>query len=246
MIDQYHYPGEELGLFEQAGTWKRYFAARLRPHIRGRVLEVGAGTGDTSPYLFTTASSSWTSLEPDPRLYAAALKKKAGGGFQFPLELKNTSLEQLPGEARFDTILYIDVLEHIDNDREEVRQAIRHLAPGGTLIVLSPAWQSLYSPFDKAIGHCRRYTKITLRKLFEQTPVREKELYYLETAGMLLLLLNKYLFRRSYPQRGHLRVWQQFFIPVSKLIDKLLFYRLGKSIIGIWTLPPSPHEESNT
>ena len=71
-----HYPGEELELFEEAKNWKAYMSGMLQPYIRGKVLEVGAGMGETTCYLFTSAVSQWTCLEPDPNLFALLEKKK--------------------------------------------------------------------------------------------------------------------------------------------------------------------------
>jgi 2-polyprenyl-3-methyl-5-hydroxy-6-metoxy-1,4-benzoquinol methylase len=67
------------------------------------------------------------------------------------------STETLGPEERFDTALYIDVLEHIRDDQTEVARVGRHLTPGGHLVVLAPAHQALYTLFDAAIGHFRRY-----------------------------------------------------------------------------------------
>ena len=68
------------------------------------------------------------------------------------------TLASLDPEVKADTILYIDVMEHIAGDRQEMADAAARLRPGGHLIVLSPAHQWLFSPFDEAIGHYRRYT----------------------------------------------------------------------------------------
>ena len=62
-------------------------------------------------------------------------------------------------EKKFDTILYMDVLEHIENDEKEINKALKQLNSGGYLIFFVPAYQFLYSDFDKAIGHIKRYNK---------------------------------------------------------------------------------------
>lgn len=77
--------------------------------------------------------------------------------------MQATTLAALPRDSRFDTILYIDVLEHIADDRAELVEAARRLNPGGYLVVLSPAHQWLFTAFDAAIGHVRRYTAKSLR-----------------------------------------------------------------------------------
>lgn len=233
MADNYQYPGEELELFEEARSWKRYFAARLKPYIQGKVLEVGAGLGETTPYLLNEKVTGWTCLEPDARLFGRLAQKwRTGTG---PIvQAKQGSLKDLPADAHFDTILYIDVLEHIEDDRGELEAAARHLSQGGRLIVLSPAYQSLYSPFDKAIGHYRRYSSKTLRMAAAIPSLAEEKIFFLESTGMFLLFLNKHLVRKPYPSKKNIALWERLFIPVSRVLDRLLLYRAGKTIIGIW------------
>ena len=158
-----HYPGEELELFEEAKNWKAYMSGMLQPFIRGKVLEVGAGMGETTCYLFTSAVSQWTCLEPDPTMFELLQKKKKENRLPSNCEPKQGTINNLPGTEVFDTIIYIDVLEHIKNDKEELDRATAHLSPCGRLLVVSPAYEFLYGPFDKAIGHFRRYGKKQLR-----------------------------------------------------------------------------------
>jgi SAM-dependent methyltransferase len=234
MNEAYHYPGEELHLFESARNWKRYLAEKIKPWIRGSVLEVGAGIGETTAFLQTATTTQWTCLEPDAALFHQLEHKKKSGQLSPGCLLVNGSLPDLDQTARFDTILYIDVLEHIDKDRAELTAASQLLNRGGHLIVLSPACQFLYSSFDRAIGHCRRYNKAGLRAAGAIPGLSEKKIFFLESTGVLLLLLNKLIVHKKYPSRQDIRIWQSVFIPVSRVLDKLLLYRFGKTIIGVW------------
>lgn len=234
MNEPYRYPGEELHLFESARNWKRYLAEKIKPWIRGAVLEVGAGIGETTVFLQTAATTHWTCLEPDTSLFHQLEHKKNSGQLSPGCLLVKGSLPDLDQTARYDTILYIDVLEHIDNDRAELAAASQLLNRGGHLIVLSPAYQFLYSSFDRAIGHYRRYNKAGLRTAGAIPGLSEQKIFYLESTGVFLLLLNKVIVHKKYPSRQDIRIWQSVFIPVSRVLDKLLFYRFGKTIIGIW------------
>jgi SAM-dependent methyltransferase len=233
-VNNYRYPGEELELFESAGNWKRYLAKKLGPYISGRVLEVGAGTGETTQFLPQGKALSWTCLEPDPVLLQVIERKIGEGHLPEHCLAVSGTLNGLPASSLFDTILYIDVLEHIEDDHKELALALSHLNEGGHLIVLSPAYQFLYSPFDKAIGHFRRYRKKTLRRAAKLPGLEERKMYYLESLGVGLLLLNRFIFRKTYPARKDIALWQRFLVPLSKVVDKILFYSVGKSIIGIW------------
>jgi len=237
MNKPYNYPGEELRLFEKAKKWKEYFAEKIKPYIQGNVLEAGAGMGETTPYLLTNHVNSWTSLEPDENLFAILQKKITSDNLPTSWKAQHGTLSILPSDAQFNTILYIDVLEHIEDDHGELAKAVSHLKDGGHLIVLSPAFQMFYSPFDKAIGHHRRYTKKTLRKVVSITELEEKRMFYMESTGAFLLMLNKYLLKMKYPTKNQIGFWQTVLVPVSKLLDKILFYRFGKTIVGIWQKP---------
>src|ERR1700690_1695262 len=112
------YVGSELALFEKAVNWKRYWSAAVEPYVRGDALEVGAGIGANTRVLAGLPHQTWTSLEPDAAL--AARPPPVGPAHR---RLVGT-LSDL--NERFDTILYIDVLEHIADDRAEMVCAAEH------------------------------------------------------------------------------------------------------------------------
>jgi ubiquinone/menaquinone biosynthesis C-methylase UbiE len=234
MNNHYRYPGKELALFQEAGKWKRYMAAKLKPYVSGQVLEVGAGTGETTRYLLNEKVTHWTYLEPDEKLFGQLRKRRDSQKFPVLTEAIWGNLSKLPNSSLFDTILYIDVLEHIEDDKAELSRSLCYLKKNGRLIVLSPAHQMLYSPFDEAIGHYRRYSKHTLRTVANLPDLIEEKIFYLESTGIFLLWLNKWLVKKKYPTKREIWLWQTVFIPISKVIDKISFYSLGKSIIGIW------------
>jgi 2-polyprenyl-3-methyl-5-hydroxy-6-metoxy-1,4-benzoquinol methylase len=229
----YEYQGQELRLFQNAAKWKGYYARELAPHISGAVLEVGAGIGGTARFLCTKQTSSWTALEPDE-----ALTQQLREGFRdrplpIPTEIvcgTTATLEHPP----FDTLLYIDVLEHIEDDRGELVVAARLLKPGGRLIVLCPAHNMLFSPFDQAVGHFRRYTRSTLVAVApaDMTLVRA---FYLDSVGMLMSLANRLVLRSRYPTEAQIAFWNKAIVPMSVVVDPLTGYRLGKTIICVWT-----------
>lgn len=240
--DSFQYAGSELELFAHATRWKCYFASQLRPYIAGHVLEVGAGLGTTTRVLCTGREASWTCLEPDGALAARIEHELESGNTACPIkpEVVVGSIEAIAEESRYDTILYIDVLEHIQDDAGQLQQAALRLAPGGHLIVLSPAHQWLFSPFDRAIGHWRRYTKRTLVEVAPDDfrPVRMR---YLDSVGLLASLANRLLLRTANPQPMQIFLWHQVMVPLSRIADPLLGYRLGKSIIAIWQRQAEQH-----
>src|SRR5205823_1609577 len=108
-----HYVGGELEMFATAVNWKSYFASVIRPFIAGRVLEVGAGIGANIPYLCTETVTEWMSLEPDPDLAGQISEAVAHGTLPARCRVAIGTLDDIDAGAHYDTILYIDVLEHI-------------------------------------------------------------------------------------------------------------------------------------
>jgi SAM-dependent methyltransferase len=232
-MSAYHYGGSELTVFEQAVNWKSYFNSHVKDHIRGRVLEVGSGLGATTRLLCDGRQREWLGLEPDPRLADEMRDRLARRPFPIPVEVRVATLADLPADEFFDTILYIDVLEHIEDDRRELERAAAHLQPGGTVIVLAPAHQYLFTPFDAAIGHYRRYSTRSLRAVAPSS-LKQEKLFYLDSVGMLASLANRLLLHSAQPSLKQVRFWDRFLVRSSRLIDPLLQYRLGKSVIGVW------------
>jgi len=228
---QLDYIGEELSLFKLADNWKRYVASRLRPHIIGDLLEVGAGIGANVKYYYRPDLTRYVSLEPDGRLCDEFRRELAAGRIPSRCELIQGTLASLPANESFDSIMYIDVLEHIEDDRAEFRCAFDRLRPGGRLCILCPAHNYFYSPFDKAIGHFRRYNRQMYRELSDHKPLK---LEYLDSVGMLASAANKLLLKQSYPSEKQILLWDRVFVPASRVADPLLLHMVGKSILGVW------------
>jgi len=226
----YSYVGSELELFIAAVNWKNYWSAKLRPFVRGRVLDVGAGLGSTFDYLNESANS-WTCLEPDPALCEQLGARVAA--HPRPPQVICSTLERLDNASRFDTIVYIDVLEHIERDAEQLASAAHKLDPGGCLIVLSPALPFLYSPFDESVGHFRRYTRKSLAAVAPDG-VTLKDWFFLDGLGVLASLFARFAKRRA-PTPAQIELWDKTLVPISKATDALTYKAFGRSIVMVWT-----------
>jgi SAM-dependent methyltransferase len=234
-MSELKYVGSELDLFAAVWNWKAYWSQQIRPFLRGDILEVGAGIGSNTRFLNTGDADRWVCLEPDPELTAQLVKNSGQTELRRADEIVCGTLESL-ADQQFDTIIYIDVLEHIDNDREELNQAASQLRPGGHLIVLSPAHQCLFSPFDAAIGHYRRYNRRMLR-MISPAGLRLERMRYLDCVGLILSAANMLLLRQSMPTKAQLRFWDHWIVPISRVLDQLFLYSVGKTIIAVWRRP---------
>ena len=237
--DATHYSGDELALFEHATHWKAYYGGRLRPFLRGRVLEVGAGIGGTTRTLCDGHEADWLCLEPDATLAGRIGELLHRHELPTCCRLHVGVLAGLPAsEGLFDAILYIDVIEHIEDDAAELQRAYDRLAPGGAILIVVPAHQWLFSPFDQAIGHFRRYSRPMLRRALPAGS-HIQQLVYLDSVGLLASAANKLLLRQSYPTLAQIKFWDTTIVPVSRLTDRLTGFALGKSVLAVVQKPSS-------
>jgi SAM-dependent methyltransferase len=237
----YTYSGEELDVFALASHWKAYWSDRIRPYIGLQVLEVGAGIGSNAQIFKDIPCERWVGLEPDAAMCARMGHASHGGSVPAGHEVRCGLSTSLPAAETFDTILYIDVLEHIEDDRAELKRIRRHLRPGGHIVIVSPAHAFLYSEFDRKIGHFRRYDKRSLRDVVPDG-LSLVTLHYLDSVGMLASLANRLLLRSGTPTASQIRLWDTAMVPFSTILDPLLGFQVGKSIICVLQMPKTPSE----
>lgn len=231
------YEGHLWNESAQAATavkWKSYWGGKIKKHLGASVLEVGAGLGSNVPFLLGPGQVRWTCLEPDPEL-AAQIPLSLGDHPQRDRVAPQVGvLQDLPRQPAFDTILYIDVLEHIEHDVQEMEEAFARLNPGGAIVVLSPAYQSLYTEFDRSLGHYRRYNRKTLSAC-SPSGARLAELYFLDSVGMFASIANKLFLHQSAPKPAQTLFWDRYLVGTSIFTDPLVGFQFGKSIVGVWT-----------
>ena len=232
----YIYVGSELDLFAAAINWKTYVRRQVSAYLGRNVLEVGAGNGGTTRVLCDGRADRWVCLEPDASLADRVRADIGDGDLPACCQTRIGTLADLDGRERFDTILYMDVLEHIADDRAELDLAADRLRAGGHLVVLGPAHQWLFTPFD-AVGR-------PLPPLHQGNAPRRGaaglslvRLVYLDSAGMLASLGNRLVLKSAMPTPSQIAVWDRFLVPCSRWTDRLVGHSLGKSVLGVWRKP---------
>jgi SAM-dependent methyltransferase len=230
--EPYLYPGAELDLFAHARNWKRYWVSSL-PALRGDVLEVGAGIASNTSLLIGPDVRNWYCLEPDGGLLDRLRERLASDPALARCHAVGGTVAGLDPAQRFDAVIYIDVLEHIEHDDQEMRDAAARLTPGGILVVLAPAHNWLYTEFDRGVGHFRRYARSSMKRVTPPGTTLRK-LFYLDAVGMLASAANRMLLKQRMPTASQIGFWDGVLVPCSRIVDPITFHTIGKSIVGVW------------
>lgn len=222
-----NYPSEATEKFDNAKFHRKYCMSFVKKFIQGEVLEVGAGCGSFTRDYFNS-DLNITLTETDQKNYEDLKRffyKKNN------VTITNNKIFNI--DKKFDTILYLHVLEHIEEDRKELESAYEKLKKGGRLIIMVPKHQKLYSNFDKAIGHFRRYEL----DFFEKNLVNleRKLLISLDSVGYILYFLNKIFFKNeTFPSYLKIFIWDKIFTPFTILLDFFTNYKFGKCIVAVY------------
>jgi SAM-dependent methyltransferase len=202
---------------------------RLRPWIGQRVLEIGSGIGNLSSFLIDRERLVLSDTREE---YLDRLRKRFA---QHP----NVAVERLylPNEhgalagQRFDTIICLNVLEHVEDDRGSLQAIRAMLLPQGRLVLLVPALPALYGTMDRALGHHRRYRRRALAELLRATGYTVAHIEYFNLAGVPGWWFAGRVLRRPMIPAGSLKLYDAL-VPLFRL-ERLLPWRLGQSLVAI-------------
>ena len=225
---QNNYTGWELNLFDKANIFRDYQFNFLKNNITGKVCEVGPGHGIVCDR-YIKLSQKISLYEKSEKLFKF-LKEKYKNNQK--IKVYNRYFNQ--SKLKYDTILYLDVLEHIKQPKKELKNVFRSLKKGGRLILTVPAYQHLFSQFDKDVGHYRRYTTKTFLNEMRGINYSNLKNYYIDTIGYFLSLTSKIFLKKDYKSNfdKKIKIWN-FLINISKILDFFTFYSFGKTLIII-------------
>ena len=190
------YQGWELEYFDNSKNFRNYQNDLIKDYIRGYTAEIGPGNGENLK-LYLDRVEKVDLFEPSKILFEN-LKSKYQDNQNLFLKNKEFSLTV----NTYDTILYLDVLEHIQNDLEEINKAFNSLKSEGNLIINVPAFQHLYSKFDEDVNHFKRYDKKSITDLIQNLDLSSYQMKYYDSIGYLLSLISK-IFLIDYKKNFH-------------------------------------------
>jgi SAM-dependent methyltransferase len=223
-----------LELFAETPRLNRWLYQRFRPYVRGDVLEIGSGLGTLSRLIVDGLDGGGRAVLSDtaPEYLRALASTFAGDG---RVAVVRYDLDGPPPPAlagrRFDAILAINVVEHIEDDGALTATLAGLLAPGGRLLVYVPACPFAYGPLDRALGHYRRYTPARLAALLAATGLSTTAPRYLNLPGLAGWLVAGKLLRRRQLGGGLLALFERL-MPLLALEDRV---RLPIGL-GLWVV----------
>jgi SAM-dependent methyltransferase len=214
----------------RAERYNRWMFQQLAPWLGRRVLEIGAGIGSLTRYLVGRELVLATDLNPRYLRILANTFERHTRVEVASLDL--TQFDPAPLAAKgIDTILCLNVLEHVENDGEALRRMHAALVPGGRLVLLVPAHQRLYGAIDRAIDHHRRYGRAGLVAALEGAGFRVEHTVFFNRLGALGWYLNSVLLRRTRVPGVQLHL-QNFLVPFLRA-ESALPLPFGLSLIAV-------------
>jgi SAM-dependent methyltransferase len=218
-----------------ADNYTEWIFSHIEPHLGPEVLEVGAGHG-TFTELFSARAARVVAADVSDRC-AELLRARFAGNER--VIVRDGGTEIAAGMPPFDSAVLVNVLEHIKDDDGALLDLAAALKPGGRLILWVPAFQLLYSDWDRQIGHYRRYRKGALRAQLTRAGYEVTGIRYVNSAGALAWLVLARIMRRIPSSQGRVSFFNSYCVPVLRCLEKKWGAPFGQSVFAVATWPGS-------
>lgn len=216
-------------LAADAPRYNRWLTERVAPWVGQRVLEVGAGIGNMAE--FFRDRERLVLAEPETEYRQRLAERFASDPHVRVVPVRLPAVDTGLAAERLDTVICLNVLEHIEADEAALKAMRGLLQPGGRLVLLVPALQAIYGSLDTALGHYRRYGAAELRAKVTGAGMRLVHLEYFNMAGIFGWWLTGRVLKRTIIPRGSLRLYDAL-VPLFRL-ERMLPWRVGQSLIAI-------------
>jgi 2-polyprenyl-3-methyl-5-hydroxy-6-metoxy-1,4-benzoquinol methylase len=230
---QHRYAADDLETMSEAVRYQAHIFNLLRPYVGKRVLEVGCGIGTTTRRLLEVADNV-VCIEPNLN---CATRARAELGDHPRVAFRICLLEECSREEltnKFDTVLCVNVLEHIEDDVNALSMFRDVVATtGGQVLIWVPAVQAIYGPHDAALGHHRRYSKASLTKAFDAAGLDIVSIRYSNPIGLLGWMYNLYISGNTEHTAGQVRAFDRFVAPWALPLERLVAPPIGLSLVAV-------------
>jgi 2-polyprenyl-3-methyl-5-hydroxy-6-metoxy-1,4-benzoquinol methylase len=230
---EHQYAADDLETMSEAVRYQAHIFNLMRPYVGKRVLEVGCGIGTTTRRLLDVAD---TVVCIEPNLHCAT-RARAELGNHPRVTFRICLLEECTREEltnKFDTVLCVNVLEHIEDDVNALTMFRDVVATtGGQVLIWVPAVQAIYGPHDAALGHHRRYSKASLAKAFDAAGLDVVSMHYSNPIGLLGWMYNLYISGNTEHTIGQVRLFDRFVAPWALPLERLIAPPIGLSLVAV-------------
>lgn len=223
-----------LDVFERADNFTEWLFSEVRPYLSGSILEIGSGAGTYSKKLLRDFPDSRITLSDIDPQYVDMLEKRFGGS---TVSVRTLDLGAAQDFAtlteQFDSVIALNVLEHVADDCGALRSVRGVLAPQGRVVLLVPAHPALYNGIDKAIGHYRRYTRRSLAQVVDRAGFTMERQFYFNALSIFGWYLNGNILKKT-ELDGSLVSFYNRIVPAVRFVERSLFARrVGISLIAV-------------
>ena len=214
---------------------KNYFAWQHRLVTRElgqRVIEIGCGIGNFTSLLLDREAVVALDIEPD---CVARLKERFPDRANLHAFACDINAPEFPDLSQFraDSCVCLNVLEHIEDDHGALRRMATALVPGGIIILITPAFPSLYGPIDERLGHFRRYTRASMSSLAAEAGLTVKSAFYLNTIGFFGWWTNAHILKRHAQSSAQIEFFDRYIVPVASRVENHIRPPFGQSLFAV-------------
>jgi SAM-dependent methyltransferase len=234
MPEKHGYAGKDLEAMSFAVNYHRWILSIFEPYLGARVVEVGAGTGSFSELLLERRLEWLSLVEPSTAMYQQLCERVAESqNVTTYNDVFENVAEQIRLAERPDSIIYVNVLEHIADDVHELSVINKTLDAGGRIFIFVPALRWLHGSYDRQINHFRRYTRTELEKKCVAAGFRVIASRYFDLFGVLPWWVKYKVLQSNNMEPGAVRFYDQRVVPIAKVLESTLSPPLGKNVLLI-------------
>lgn len=231
--NEFKYSGRDLEAMSFARRYHQWILSIFNPYVGSNILEVGAGSGSVSKMLLEYRPKKAGFVEPSKKMYGLLKKNVRGKNIYTYNAFFGDIASKIRKEVVPDSIFYVNVLEHVPDDKKELELMYELLPKDGHIFIFVPALPRLMSTFDKRLGHFRRYTKPSLKALVEETGFSIQESRYFDFPGIFPWYFTYTLSGSNRLSPGAVDIYDKFVIPLIKPVENTIHPLIGKNVILI-------------
>jgi SAM-dependent methyltransferase len=226
---------ETLEIMSAAPKYNRWMYDAIAPWLGRRVLEIGSGIGNMSAHILAGERERVVLTDIDP-WYLDRLREQFQDRSEVDVQeltLPDPTAESRYADEQLDTVVALNVVEHIEDDVGTLRTMAGLLTPGGRAVILVPALQSIFGSLDEELGHFRRYSRASLSAAFERAGLRLEHMTWYNRVGVLGWWLNARVRRVKRIPLDQLRAFDRM-VPALRY-ERFFPLPFGQSLIAIGT-----------